>query len=142
MARKKALAYLDEGFSLLKNNNLYSTKEEEHSAAIDRALTNLKNDENAAEIAAAFQALYEANSLISPKSSIEGNRIILGDYFMSVAVKLVLPIRTPILLDNLCSKMKEIGKNISKPSIVNSKNDFFDGMDDMCREYLEHRSKQ
>lgn len=139
IAREKALTYLDEGFSLLKDNNLYSSKEEEHYIAIDRTLTNLNNDENAAEIAAAFQALYEAKSLITLKSSIQGERIILGDYFIGIAVKLVLPLRTKSLLNSLCIKMKTIGENISKPSKLNSKQDFFDEIDNMCRSYLEER---
>ena len=118
IAKEKALTYLDEGFSMLKAHKLFSINQEKHTKVIDSVLLKLKGDENAAEIAAAFQSLYEASLLITPKSSVDGNRIIMGDYFISIAVKLIIPINTPVLVDSLCSKMKKIGVTTGHIAVI------------------------
>ena len=142
MTRDIALSHLDEGFLLLKEHNLYSNDDVNHTEALDRALVTLSDDANAAEVAAAIQALYEAHKLINPKGNIDGNKIILGDYFIGVAIKLTLPIKTPVLVKTVCDNMREIGNDIYKPSLTNSKGKFLNQVDEICRRYLEDKSKQ
>ena len=95
--REKAISYLTQGHALLRAHGLYGSSENEHVFAIDRALEGFERNggyPSAPEAAAAIQALYEAKRLITARASIQGRRIILGDWFLSHAVGLALPLRT------------------------------------------------
>ena len=126
--REKAISYLSEGHALLKAHGLYGASDEAHFFALVRALKNFeKNGEGTqypAEAAAALQALYEARRLVTARSAIEGRRIILGDWFMSLAVGLALPLRSPGLTALLSEELCRIGADANRISFRATKKDF------------------
>ena len=77
-----------------------------------------------AETAAALQALYEAKRLVTARSSIEGRRIVLGDWFMSLAVGLSLPMRSPALTGLVSEELCRIGSDANRISVRASKKSF------------------
>jgi geranylgeranyl pyrophosphate synthase len=122
------MEYLKEGHALLKRHGLYRSGSDMHTFAMDRALANAC----AAEIAASAQALHEAGRLITPRGAIAGKRIILGDYFMSLAVKLCLPLRNKAVTDLLARHMSLIGSAAQNPFFRNSRQDFLRLVDEFC----------
>jgi len=131
--RDKAISYLTEGHDLLRKHGLYGKSDDIHSFAIDRALANFaaqsKGFEGASEAAAALQALYEAKRLVTARSSIEGRRIILGDWFMSLAVALALPLRNARLAGLMSEELSRIGTDANRISRIVSKQNFYDTID-------------
>ncbi|MCL1896082.1 MAG: polyprenyl synthetase family protein [Clostridiales bacterium] len=126
---EKAISYLSEGHALLRAHGLYGPAgDDTHTFAIDRALSNLTRQKGAtvpaAETAAALQALYEAKRLVTARSSIEGRRIILGDWFMSLAVSLSLPLRCPALTALVSEELCRIGQDANRLSFRSSKKAF------------------
>ena len=125
--RRKAIAYLTEGHALLRAHGLYGRSEEEHFFALDCALNGIEKNGGhpaASEAAAAIQALYEAKRLITARASIEGRRIILGDWFLSHAVGLALPLRTPAITAFMTNELSVIGTNLYTLSPKNSRKEF------------------
>lgn len=140
--REQAAGHLSEGFFLLRKYDLYGADGKDHTAVADRVLVNLADDPDAPGIAAAFQALYEAKRLVSFKSAVDPKRIILGDYFTGLAVKLVLPLRSPRLMDEICRQLDEIGKKANNPLYVMRDSEFNKQTDGLCRGYLEGKQRQ
>ncbi|MDR3305500.1 MAG: hypothetical protein LBS85_05715 [Clostridiales Family XIII bacterium] len=132
--RETALSYLDEGRLLLLRLGLRAADEAEHSIVLDRALGRMGGKAHAAEIAASLQALYEAKRLVTARGSIAGKRIILGDYFMSLAVELALPLRSKQTTDLLTEQMNTIGADASNPLRGHSKKAFLEMVDRFCEE--------
>ena len=132
--REKAISYLADGHALLRAYGLYGSSEEDHVFAIDRALGNLTGASTGAlapragfsapEAAAALQALYEAKRLVTTRSAIDGRRIILGDWFMSLAVGLALPLRTPLLTEIISMEFCQIGADANRPAYRASRKAF------------------
>jgi len=162
--RAAAIAYLAEGFALLRKHGLYGKSDEPHRFAMDRALANFADKrgrtlclqtgdtgdtrgrdtggrtfcdtggrtfcvpgsrgEGAAEAAAALQALYEAKRLVTARSSLEGRRIILGDWFMSLAVSLALPLGNARLSGLMSEELRNVGTNANSINRRVSKQDF------------------
>jgi len=145
--RDKAVSYLAEGHALLRAHGLYRASGDEHFFAIDRALANFEGaglcapsdiesaglidgaglppeTNGLAEAAAALQALYEAKRLVTARASIEGRRIILSDWFLSLAVGLALPLRKPGLTALVSSELRRIGHDANQPSLNVSKKAF------------------
>ncbi|MCL2110982.1 MAG: polyprenyl synthetase family protein [Clostridiales bacterium] len=125
--REKALSYLAEGYALLRTHGLYGASDDAHAFAIDRALLGFSERggfHGAAEASAALQALYEARRLVNARSSIEGRRIIIGDWFMSLAVGLALPLRSPALTRLVSQELCNIGADLERPSPRASKRAF------------------
>ncbi|MDR1815059.1 MAG: hypothetical protein LBR00_00035, partial [Clostridiales Family XIII bacterium] len=132
--KQKATEYLAEGHAYLRRHGLWDTKEaggrlvlrvvagmpplhpgSAHAFALERALALLPGDyPHAAEVAASLQALYEAKRLVTPRSSLEGKRILLGDYFLSLAVNLSLPLQNPALTALVVREMNLVGEDASK----------------------------
>jgi len=105
---------LREGHALLRRHGLW-LGDETHSYAYARALSLLPPGYAHAEaVATALQALYEAHRLVTPRSSLEGQRILLGDYFLSVAVDLSLPLGNPALTSLVAAEMSAIGAGASR----------------------------
>lgn len=136
-AREQASAHLEEGFELLQKYDLYKAANGAHMATLDRVLGGLGPDENAPEVAAAFQALAEAKRLMTAKSALDPKRIILGDYFTGLAVRLVLPLRSPALIDEVCRQLEEIGRKAENPLYHMNESEFNKQIDGLCRGYLE-----
>jgi len=146
-SRDKAISYLAEGHGLLKKHGLYGKSDDIHTFAIDRALANFAADqtkwdvpyvskeppplcfEGASEAAAALQALYEAKRLVTARSSIEGRRIILGDWFMSLAVALALPLRSARLADLMSEELSAIGTDANSIHRSVSQKSFYETID-------------
>jgi len=124
--RETALSYLSEGYALLRANGLYGPSDDKHVFAMDRALANFADAgaAGAAEAAAAIQALFEAKMLITARSSIEGIRIILGDWFISLSVELALPLRNPLLIRMISEELRGMGIDANRPTFKVSKKAF------------------
>jgi len=155
--RNQAVSYLEEGHALLRAHGLYGASDDAHFFAIDRALENFKGKSapGAAEISAALQALYEAKRLVTARSSIEGRRIILGDWFMSLAVGLALPLQNPRLTGLVSEELCRIGADANRLSRAASKKAFsatidrfteafctYSGADDDEADMRLHRSER
>lgn len=140
--RQTAEAHLKEGFALLEKYDLYKAAKGAHSATLDRVLADLGSDPHAPEVAAAFQALAEAKRLMGAKGSLDPTRIILGDYFTGLAVKLVLPLRSKPLMDAVCGQLDEIGRKAENPLYRLSEREFQKQIDGLCRGYLEGKHGQ
>ena len=125
--REKAISYLLQGHALLRAHGLYGRSEDEHFFALDYTLSALGRNYNhpaAAELSAAIQSLYEAKRLVTARASIEGRRIILGDWFLSNAVGLALPLRTPALMALIINELNAIGTNLGSLALKNSRKEF------------------
>jgi len=85
--------------------------------------------DGAVEAAAALQALYEAKRLVTARSSIEGRRIILGDWFMSLAVGLALPLRNARLTGLMSEELCRIGTDANHISRYVSRQDYCETID-------------
>jgi len=137
--REKAISYIEEGHALLRKYGLYGNSDEVHLFAVDRALANFTERggfDRAAEAAAALQALYEAKRLVTARSSIEGRRIILGDWFISLAVRLALPLKKAGLADLVSEELCRIGADANKPSLRVSKKSFCTTIDRFTEKLL------
>ncbi|MDR3364765.1 MAG: hypothetical protein LBS91_07480, partial [Clostridiales Family XIII bacterium] len=125
--RERAVSYLAEGHALLRAHGLYGAAEGAHTFALDRALSNFARRggfPGAAEAAAALQALYEAKRFVTARSSVEGRRIILGDYFICLAVKLALPLRDARLAALVSDELCGIGRDVNRAAARVSKKSF------------------
>lgn len=114
--RRGATDSLNEGFDLLRKYGLYPKSENAQISTLHRKLKDLDLSEYAdtPEVVAAWKALYEAKQLIGSKSVIEGKRVLLGDYFTGLAVRLVLPLRNKKLTDVVCEQLGLIGAKVDK----------------------------
>jgi len=147
--RERAIEYLKDGHALLRKYGLYGKSDEAHYFAIDRALANLKTKGDVpcvlcsepsplcSQAAAALQALYEAKRLVTSRSSIEGRRIILGDWFMSLAVGLALPLKNARLAALMSDELSRIGVDANKLLKRVSKHDFYGTIDRFTDALLE-----
>jgi len=91
-----------------------------------------------AEAAAALQALYEAKRLITARSSIEGRRIILGDWFTSLAVSLALPLKNARLSGLMSEELSKIGTDANKLYYRASKKAFSETIDRFTDALVNH----
>ena len=130
--RETAIEYLHDGMTLLKKHGLFGSDENAHTFAIDHTLMNLKKNDGAAEIAAALQALYEAKRLITARASIEGKRIVMGDWFMSLAVSLALPGRNAVLTSFVSRELCRVGEDANHPFFSVSKTTYLKTIDEVC----------
>jgi len=147
--KQKATEYLAEGHAYLRRHGLWDTKEaggykpplhpgSAHVFALERALALLPDGHpHAAEVAASLQALYEAKRLVTPRSSLEGKRILLGDYFLSLAVNLSLPLQNPALTALVVREMNLVGEDASKVFGRASRKDFEHFIEEYCHAACE-----
>jgi geranylgeranyl pyrophosphate synthase len=130
--REIATEYLRDGMYLLKTNGLFGKDGHTHTFALERALANLRGQSGAPEIAAALQALFEAKRLITARSSIAGKRIVMGDWFMSLAVSLALPLRNAALTSLVSRELCRVGEDVSSPFFSASKSSYLKTVDEVC----------
>ncbi|MDR0875177.1 MAG: polyprenyl synthetase family protein [Clostridiales Family XIII bacterium] len=130
--REIATEYLRDGMDLLKAHGLFGKDEHAHTFAMERALTNLRGQSGAPEIAAGLQALFEAKRLITARSSIAGKRIVMGDWFVSLAVSLALPLRNAALTSLVSRELCKVGEDVSSPLFSASKAGYLKTVDEVC----------
>ena len=137
-SREIAIGYLQDGMTLLKEHGLFGRDKNVHTFAIDRALANLQESDGAPEIAAALQALFEAKRMITARASIAGKKIVMGDWFMSLAVSLALPRRNMALTKLLSRELCRVGEDANQPFFSASKASFLKTVDEVCTAINEY----
>ncbi|MDR3295333.1 MAG: hypothetical protein LBT26_05850 [Clostridiales Family XIII bacterium] len=136
MTEKQAQALLDEGYALMAEFGFGSLSGRDRDAVIQKALQVLGAIARAPEIAAACQAFFLSRKLYEMDGH-NGARVLLGDYFISLAVKLVLPLENRQLLEDLSLRLKDYAVDSSRYLARFDFDAYLETVDTVCKGYIK-----
>jgi hypothetical protein len=139
ISHERVYAMLAEGLELMRNFKLIPAFEKESRTVADHVLRLLNRKPDAERIAAVFQSLYEARMLIRLKNSVPAKRILLGDYFLSLAAKLSLPLRDIGLTAHIQELWTQQDADGELMLLSLSRAKFLQEVSNFCRGYIEQR---
>ncbi|MDR1571542.1 MAG: hypothetical protein LBS32_03360 [Clostridiales Family XIII bacterium] len=133
-----AQGYLGEGYALMEEFGFEPPPAEERDGVAARAMGALGGDASADRIAAAFLSFFISRRLCEAEGGRDGARVLLSDYFVSLAVKLLLPLESEWLLGEMSAQMKKRAGGGARLLEKLGMDEYFDFIDRACRLHLEH----
>jgi hypothetical protein len=129
--------YLEEGYSLMGEFGFEPPSGEDTGTVAARAREALGPAAFASEITAALTAFFISRKLYETDGGNEGARVLLSDYFVSLAVKLVLPLKNSRIVDEMAAKLGENATLGAKFRERFNLEEYLDFIDDICGKYSE-----
>jgi hypothetical protein len=129
--------YLEEGYSLLGEFGFARPPADEIGRVAARSREALGAVAFANEITAALTAFFISRKLYETEDGSDGARVLLSDYFVSLAVKLVLPLKGARIVDEMAARL---GENASLGAKLQERFDleeYLGFIDNICRKYSE-----
>ena len=99
--------YLREGYLMMDEFGFKLPDAGERDKVTNRVLKALGGSAAANDIAAAFLSFFISRRLYETEGGRAGARVLLSDYFISAAVKLLLPLENERLMDEMPALLKK-----------------------------------
>ncbi|MDR1246390.1 MAG: hypothetical protein LBK57_05110 [Clostridiales Family XIII bacterium] len=130
--------YLDEGYLLMSEFGFDLPAGDETEVVAARARKALGGAALANEITAALTAFFLSRKLYETENGSDGARVLLSDYFVSLAVKLVLPLKNSPIVDEMAARLEEKALSGARLREKFDLKEYLDFIDKICKKYLEH----
>jgi hypothetical protein len=138
MTDMSAEDYLCEGYSLMNEFGFDVPAGDETGVVAARARKALGGAALANEITAALTAFFLSRKLYETEKGSDGARVLLSDYFVSLAVKLVLPLKTGPIVGEMAALLEEKALSGARFQERFDLKEYLDFIDKICKKYSEH----
>lgn len=136
MTIRRARSYLDEGYGMMSEFGMSPLPAHMSDIVITRAAKILGAYEGAAEVAAALQAFLISRKLFDMDGVDDRARVLLADYFTGLAVKLLSPLSSSIVVKRISTRLRsEAVAGAPTPPALDV-NEYLEWVGSICREFL------